>query len=195
MRAFERLLDAMSRGVLEEEETLLRYRSASSSGIRTRRVLRKMPLRNMNVCSLDRTLQDRPETLNAFRMIIFMHPFFFRVIDRTMLIAKPSQLRVSPQFVRGNCRAASHVVDDVRLKVARRTFSTTRVITSPFRSSIPNTTVLPEAPRPRLPSERLSSKKYSTSQRRCHEKQWDTTSLPVARNLLATQDARRRLNR
>lgn len=34
---FERLLDAMSRGVLEEEETSLRERSEGSSGTQTRR--------------------------------------------------------------------------------------------------------------------------------------------------------------
>jgi hypothetical protein len=34
---FERLLDAMSRGVLEEEETLRSGRSANSNGTRTRR--------------------------------------------------------------------------------------------------------------------------------------------------------------
>lgn len=64
--------------------------------------------------SLDRTLQDRPEALNALRVVNTVYPFFFRVIDRAMLIAKPSQLRVSPPFVRGNSRAASHVGDDMR---------------------------------------------------------------------------------
>lgn len=69
--------------------------------------------------SFNRALQQRPEAFKAVGMVLTVHPFLFRVINRAMLVAEPCKLGVGLQFVRRNCGAPTHVRDNVRLK--RRT--------------------------------------------------------------------------
>ena len=114
-----------------------------------------MLARDMHVRSMDGTFQNRPKPLNALSVMDAFNPFLGAVVHRAVRVTVTCQLGIGLQFIGAYRRPFFTFARMCGSRVARRTLSTILVITSPWRSSIPKTTVLPGAPRPRLPPLRL----------------------------------------
>ena len=78
------------------------------------KILRQMPLGDVNMSALDRPLQDRPEPFNGIRVVAVARPFLFRVVDRAVNVAIFRQFLISVPFVRADSRALGDVLGDVR---------------------------------------------------------------------------------